>query len=322
MSAVTPPLPPIASPVPAVGPADAGSRARGPDGELAMAPGAWLRRWWPLCLGLAILIASTSVRFAANLWQLPEFEHGPLLLAVALWLLWSKKADILGATPPASPVGASTVLATGLLIYLLGVRLKAGYFEFGSLAIVLAGALCLIGGWKLVRSCAFALVFIVLASPMPAPIIFAATSGLKEWVSVIAEAVLHLAGYPVARDGVTLRMGPYNLLLADACSGMNSLISLTAVGLLYIYLTARRALWHTALLVAAIIPVAVATNIVRVLILMLITYHLGDEAGQGFLHEFAGFVLFLGAVVILAGVDLVLARIARRAGRARGPHAA
>jgi exosortase len=275
-----------------------------------------------LCLGLAVLIASTSIRFSQNLWLLPEFEHGPLLLAVALWLLWHKRSDILAAAPPKSAFGGATLLLTGLAVYLLGVRLKAGYFEFGSLAIILAGALSLMGGWNLLRSCAFALVFIVLASPMPAPIIFAATSGLKEWVSVVSEGVLHLAGYPVARDGVTLRMGPYNLLLADACSGMNSLISLTAVGLLYVYLTARRAVWHTALLVAAIIPVAVSTNIVRVLILMLVTYHLGDAAGQGFLHEFAGFVLFLGAVVILAAVDLMLGRIARFAKRAREPHAA
>jgi exosortase len=127
----------------------------------------------------------------------------------------------------------------------------------------------------------------------------------------VAESVLHFAGYPVARDGVTLRMGPYNLLLADACSGMNSLISLMAVGLLYVYLTARRTIWHTAVLVAAILPVAVSTNIVRVLILMLITYHLGDEAGQGYLHEFAGFVLFLVAVLILGLVDFVLGKAFR-----------
>jgi exosortase len=258
---------------------------------------------------MAALIASTSIRFAQNLWQITEFEHCPLLLAVALWVLWHKRASIVAAQTPRSSVGATLLMGAGLVIYLAGVRLKAGYFEFGSLAIVLAGALSLVGGWKLVRECAFALVFLVLASPMPAPIIFYATSGLKEWVSVVSEGVLHFAGYPVGRDGVTLRMGPYNLLLADACSGMNSLVSLTAVGLLYVYLTARRTVWHTALLVAAIIPVAVSTNIVRVLILMLITYHLGDAAGQGFLHEFAGFVLFLIALLILALVDFLLGRI-------------
>lgn len=271
----------------------------------------WISRWWPLCLGLFAVLAGTSIRFSQNLWQITEFEHCPLLLAVALWVLWQKREAIVAAQAPRSPLGGAVLMVAGVIVYLAGVRLKAGYFEFGSLAVILAGALALVGGWRLVRECAFVLVFLVLASPMPAPIIFYATSGLKEWVSVVAESVLHAAGYPVARDGVTLRMGPYNLLLADACSGMNSLVSLTAVGLLYVYLTARRAAWHTALLVASIIPVAISTNIVRVLILMLITYHLGDAAGQGFLHEFAGFLLFLVAVLILAAIDFLLGRVFR-----------
>jgi exosortase len=288
--------------------------------DVAIVYRAWMARWWPLWLGFFALLASTAIRFAQNLWQITEFEYCPLLLAVALWVLWQKRAAIVTAQPPRAVMGATLLLATGVLIYLAGVRLKAGYFEFGSLAIVLAGALALVGGWTLVRQCAFVLVFLVLASPMPAPIIFYATSGLKEWVSVVAEAVLHAAGYPVARDGVTLRVGPYNLLLADACSGMNSLISLTAVGLLYVYLTARRAFMHTALLVAAIIPVAISTNIVRVLILMLITYHLGDAAGQGFLHEFAGFLLFLVALLILASFDFLLGRMFALSSNMTKPH--
>jgi len=312
MSVVNPSLPQATShAAPNAGPAPA---------DVTIDYRAWLSRWWPLCLGFFALLTSTSVRFAQNLWQITEFEYCPLLLAVALWVLWQKRPTIVTAQPPRSVLGATVLMATGALIYIAGVRLKAGYFEFGSLAIVLAGALGLVGGWNLVRKCSFVLVFLVLASPMPAPIIFYATSGLKEWVSVVAEAVLHAAGYPVARDGVTLRVGPYNLLLADACSGMNSLISLTAVGLLYVYLTARRTFAHTALLVAAIIPVAVSTNIVRVLILMLITYHLGDAAGQGFLHEFAGFLLFLVAVAILASFDFLLGRVFRLAPKLSKPH--
>jgi exosortase len=263
-------------------------------------------------LGLVALLGSTSWRFALNLWQLPEFDHGPMLLAGALWLLWDKRTDFVRGQAPQSAIWPGLLLVAGVLTYLLGVRLKAGYLEFGALAPVTAGALALVGGWCLVRQCAFALLILLLAAPMPAPLIFAATSGLKEWVSIAAEFLLHLAGYPVARDGVTLRMGQYNLLLADACSGMNSLISLTALGLLYIYLTGRRALWHTGLLVASILPVAVATNIVRVLLLMLITYYYGDEAGRGFLHDFAGFLMFLVALLIFAVFDILLGRTARR----------
>jgi exosortase B len=266
-------------------------------------------RWWPLAAGLAVLFASTSYRFATGIWQQPEFEHGPMMLAIALWLLWRERAAIYTAQAPASFFWPAALIVTGLLAYLLGVRLKAAYVEGAALVPVLAGALLLVGGARLVRRCAMALTFVLIATPLPAPVVFAATLDLKELVSNAAEFLLHIAGYPVARDGVTLRVGPYNLLMADACSGMNSLISLSAVGLLYTYLTARRSAAHMFLLIAAILPVAVATNLVRVLILVLITYHLGDEAGQGFLHEFAGFVMFLVALLGLALIDFFLGRI-------------
>lgn len=269
----------------------------------------FLHAWWPLGLGLLALLASTGGRFALGYWQQPEFEHGPLMLAAALWLLWHERSHLLSAERPASITSAWIAIVFGLVVYLLGVRLKMGYVEAGALIPIFAGALLLVGGWPLLRKNYFFLIFLGLAVPLPSPLINAATSGLKEWVSVVAESVLHLGGYPIARDGVTLRIGAYNLLLADACSGMNSLISLSAVGLMYIHLTVRRSLVHTWALVAAILPIAVITNIIRVMILVLITYYLGDAAGQGFLHEFSGFVMFLIALGTFALLDMALGKV-------------
>jgi len=270
---------------------------------------AFVQSWWPLLCGIGALLLATASRFYFGLWQQPEFEHGPLLLAVALWLLWRQRGSFVSARAPSSLRIPVTLISTGLIAYMLGVRLKAGYIEFGSLVPLLAGALWMIGGWSLVRRCTFALIFILLATPLPSPWVFAATSGLKEWVSQAAEYLLHISGYPVARDGVTLRIGSYSLLLADACSGMNSLISLSAVGLLYIHLTAKRTTAHLTLLLASIPVVAVATNLVRVLILTLITFYLGDQAGQGYLHQFAGFVMFMVAFVGMGLADIALARL-------------
>jgi len=264
-----------------------------------------------------MLFGSTAFRFSEGIWQQPEFEHGALLLAVALWLLWREREFVLATEAPSSALAAAILIIPGLILHLLGVRLKAAYFELGSLVPVLAGALYLVGGWQLVGKYAFVLVFVLLATPLPAPLMYAATSGLKEWVSAAAETILHLGGYPVARDGVTLRIGPYNLLMADACSGMNSLISLSALGLLYVYLTARRSPWHLLVLLASILPIAVVTNLMRVLVLTLITYYLGDEAGQGFLHEFAGFVMFLVALAALSLLDVVLRQMFRVLPRGR-----
>ena len=113
-------------------------------------------------------------------------------------------------------------------------------------------------------------------------------------------------GVFIRGSGVVLTIGHYQLLVADACSGLNSMVSLTALGLFYLYLGARRRVLHTVTLLVSILPVAFGANIVRVLLLALVTYHFGDEAGQGFLHGFAGVVLFLAALLGLVLLDGLL----------------
>jgi exosortase len=147
--------------------------------------------------------------------------------------------------------------------------------------------------------------------PLPGIIVDALTNPLKRHVSEIAEQLLYAVGYPIARSGVTLTIGPYQLLVADACSGMHSLYSLTALGLLYLYLMKHASLLRNAILAACIIPIAIGANIVRVIFLVLVTYHLGDEAGQGFLHGFAGMVLFIAALLLLFVIDSALGLVIR-----------
>ena len=120
---------------------------------------------------------------------------------------------------------------------------------------------------------------------------------LKIAVSVVAEAALHLADYPIGRSGVTLTVGQYQLLVADACSGLNSLFTLESLGLFYMKLMNYQSRTRNALLALAIVPISFASNVIRVLVLVLVTYHLGDEAGQGFLHGFAGMLLFAVALI-------------------------
>lgn len=152
----------------------------------------------------------------------------------------------------------------------------------------------------------FPIVFSVFAIPLPGLIVDAATGPLKQSVSAIAESILYATGYPIARSGVVLNVGQYQLLVADACSGLNSMFSLSALGLVYLYLMRYRSYLHVGLIVACILPIAFAANIVRVMILVLVTFHFGDEAGQGFVHEFAGMILFLVALSMLFGFDMLL----------------
>ena len=120
------------------------------------------------------------------------------------------------------------------------------------------------------------------------------TAPLKSAVSHVAELALHAAGYPIGRSGVTLTIGPYHLLVADACAGLNSVFSLEAIGVFYMSIIGHTHRLRNVLLAILILPISFVSNVTRVIVLVLITYHFGDEAGQGFVHGFAGILLFIG----------------------------
>jgi exosortase len=153
------------------------------------------------------------------------------------------------------------------------------------------------------------LVFIVYLIPLPGIFVDAVTGPLKQYVSAIAEQLLYVAGYPIARSGVVLTIGQYQLLIADACSGLNSMFSISAIGLLYLYLMRYTNWLHNGLVLASLLPIAFCANIVRVVILVLVTYHFGDAAGQGFLHGLSGMMLFVVGLILILLLDGVLARI-------------
>ena len=172
--------------------------------------------------------------------------------------------------------------------------------------LVKRAALLITLGVRAARAMWFALFFLLFMIPLPGFVVDAATGPLKQYISVIAEQVLYAAGYPIARNGVMLTIGQYQLLVADACSGLHSMFSLSAMGLLYLYLMQRTSTARNLIIMAAILPLAFAANIVRVMVLILVTYHLGDEAGQGFLHDFAGIMLFVIGLLFLFALDGVL----------------
>jgi exosortase len=180
--------------------------------------------------------------------------------------------------------------------------------EFAAQVVVVAAAVRLLKGRHGLALLWFPVLYLAFAVPLPGTLVDALTEPLKHGVSLIVVEVLHALGYPIARSGVMITIGAYELLVADACSGLNSMFSLAALGALFIHLKTRSSRLHTALLVASIVPIAFAANIVRVIALVLITYHFGDAAGQGFLHGAAGIVLMLVALLAFFGLDALLAR--------------
>jgi exosortase/archaeosortase family protein len=143
---------------------------------------------------------------------------------------------------------------------------------------------------------------------------------MKMAVSYVAEHVLFWAGYPIARTGVILQIGQYMLMVADACAGLHTLLTLEALGLLYLNVVRRDSTFRNIGLALLIVPISFTANVIRVMVLTLITYHFGDAAGQGFLHGFAGMVLFLSALLLIIGFDTALQSFeAYRHGRVSTP---
>jgi exosortase B len=268
---------------------------------------ALLRLWWPVLIGLLILYVPTYWDLSNGIWNSEEQAHGPIVLMVALYLLWTQRAVLAPSSAQTAvasrPVLGGFVLTIGLLLYALGRSQEILIFEVGSQIPVLIGTSLITLGMRPVRALWFALFFLLFMVPLPGFVVDAATGPLKQHVSEIAEHFLYLFGYPVARSGVTLTVGPYQLLVADACSGLHSMFSLSAMGLLYLYLMQHGSWWRNGLLIASILPIAFCANIVRVIILVLVTYHLGDAAGQGFLHGIAGILLFIVALLFLFALD-------------------
>jgi exosortase len=169
-------------------------------------------------------------------------------------------------------------------------------------AALISGAYIIFGGLVL-RAIWFPLVYLAFALPPPDTVVAFVTQPIKIAISSWAVSVLQILGYPVASSGVTIQIGPYELLVAAACAGLNSIITLTALCLFYVYLRHRSDPIAFLVIAIAAIPVAIIANFVRVLALVLITYYFGDAVAQGFVHDFAGLLMFSVALLTVFGID-------------------
>jgi exosortase B len=289
-------------------------------GERALPQARW-RRWSPAFAALgafALLYAPAYWSLAHGLWREDEYAHGPIVIALAAWLAWRDRAALARPAGPPAPVAGALLLAAGLALYAVGESQSIALFTLAAQLPILAGLALVVGGAATVSRLAFPLAFLALAIPLPGFVLAALTAPLKALVSACVAAILHSAGYDVARNGVVIAVGGHPLLVADACSGLNSICALFALALVYAHLTGgvRRA--RAALFLAAVVPVAVAANVLRVLVLALVVYHLGDAAAQGFLHEVAGMGVFAASFFLLYATARLL-RVAQGPARDAAP---
>ena len=263
--------------------------------------------WLPIIAGLAVLYVPSLYDLLTGIWKSDEQMHGPIVLSIACWLLYRNWPRMMAVSEgQAGSAWGWLPFVFGLLLYVVGRSQDILIFEIGSVIWLLVGLALLTRGAAALRSQWFPLFFMIFMVPLPGPIVDAMTLPMKMAVSYVAESVLFNVGYPIARSGVILQIGQYKLLVADACAGLHTLFTLEALGLLYLNLVQRDSLFRNVALAILIVPISFTANVIRVMTLTLVTYHLGDAAGQGFLHGFAGMVLFLSALLLIIGVDSLL----------------
>lgn len=271
--------------------------------------------WLLIGGGLLALYVPTVLDLSRGLWTTDQNSHGPIVLLLGLWFLWFRyrsleSSQIQRSTPAA--IAGWALMFFAILMYAVGRSQEFYVFELGSLIPLLLGGSLAVLGINATRRMWFAFFFLLFVVPLPGALIDAATQPMKMAVSWGAEHLLQAMDFPVARVGVILHVGQYQLMVADACAGLNSLFTLEALGLLYMNITRHESVLRNFLLAMLIVPISFTANVIRVVTLALITFYMGDEAGQGFLHGFSGMVLFLSALMLIIAVDSALRYIARK----------
>lgn len=269
--------------------------------------------WLPVVVGLAILYVPAYQDVARVFWINARDSHGPVILAMWSWLAWRERATlrIVNRTAVASSVGW-LLIAVGGLLYAIGRSQEAFQLEIGSQLALLPGVVLVMLGTSALRRLWFVMFFLLFQIPLPGSLVDALLVPLKEFVSAVVTQLLFHAGLPVARDGVVIYAGPYQLFIADACAGLNQLVALAAVGMVYVYIAGQRTRSLNLLLLSAIVPVAMLANLTRVMVLVLATYYGGDALGQR-LHDYVGYL----EILLAFGAFLVLDRVVCRLGKHR-----
>jgi exosortase len=254
------------------------------------------------------------VQLMEDEWRRPDSGHGPIILILAFWLMYrswneSRAGPAVRGGRLIGILSLSLIAAMGFTAGIVG---QISPLAYASIIPFLCAGILLFQTNGAEPRLFLPVIFLLFSIPLPGFIVDPITLPMKQLVAAASEAVLHAANYPVARGGVILYVGPYELQVADACAGLRTLLTLEALALLYLNLVEYRSSIRNAGLALLAVPISLASNIARVILLCLITFYWGDEAGQGFLHQFAGMTVFLCALILLIATDAFLRSFASR----------
>jgi exosortase len=266
----------------------------------ATAPLKIQRAWWQIAVitGLVLwLYFPTLRRLVGQWWSDPDFSHGFFFPLFSAFVIWQERSRLAALKPRPSWWGL-LLLGSGMCLLIVG-QLGADIFlPRLSLLMVLASLIVLFLGWNFFRALLFPWAFLFLMIPIPAIIFSHITFPLQLLASQVASTILPWMGVPVLREGNVINLPVMQLEVADACSGIHSLLSLTTLAVIYGYLMERKVAVRV-LLVVASVPIAVAANSLRIVGTGLLVQYWDPEKAEGFFHEFQGWLVFVASLVML-----------------------
>jgi len=271
--------------------------------------GRWAELLQFALIGAAVsyLYAPVLVQLVANWWNDSDYSHGFLVPLLSAYFVWEKRHDLYDAEPQPNRWGI-LLLLVGLSILLLGNIGAELFLMRSSMLVVISGLVLYIRGWIPLKRLFFPLLFLLFMIPFPAIILNVVTFPLQLLAAGMATSGLELIGLPVYREGNVIFLPRITLEVVEACSGIRSIISLTALAVVFAYLTQRN-IWKQSVLVVSAIPIAIGVNAFRILGTGVLAYLYEMKVAQDFYHTLSGWLIFVVAFGLLLVEGFVLSRL-------------
>jgi exosortase A len=256
---------------------------------------------------LAVLYFSVIKGLVYDWINMPDFSHGFLIPLVSFYFVYERRKQLSTLSPSGEWTGLGLIIF-GIMLLLLG-NLATEYFTMRfSMLVVFGGIILFLLGNDFFKTLLFPIIFLIFMIPIPSILMDRITFPMQLFASKTAALSLYFFGIPVLREGNVMLLANTSLEVAEACSGIRSLISLLALSVVFAYLS-QRVTWKRIIVVLSTFPIAIIANAARVSGTGILAHHYGDRVAQGFFHGFSGWILFVVAFICLFVVGGILSKI-------------
>mgnify|MGYP000029422604 CR=1 FL=1 len=232
------------------------------------------------------------------------YSHGYMVPFISAYLVWRKRKELAILQPQGSLWGLPLIVA-GLLVHIISYFLKINFTSYASFLVVLFGISLFLGGWKITRVFLFPLIFLIFMMPLPRVAILGISFEMKLLASEISSWLINLMGIETSVSGSRIFYPGGFVLVGDPCSGLRSLISFLALGTVVVQLTSGN-VWKKSILFFSVIPIALFSNVIRIIVLTLASYIYGNQIIEGFFHDFMGIMVFvIGFIGLVALMNIL-----------------